>query len=106
MFYSHELTLTSSTLFFLLEIIKKKNIFRCSSLWTPPVSVLPPVAPPLLVPLSLAVPLPHPLPLSVAAGSAALAVPLSLTLTAAAHHGLCAPQEVVHTHVVVVLGGQ
>lgn len=83
---------------------KKRRIFRQSSGRTPRGAGSPAVAPPLLVPLSVAVPLPHPLPLSVAPGAGALAVPLSLALTAAAHHGLRAPQEVVHAHVVVVLG--
>lgn len=61
----------------------------------------PAVPPPLLVPLSVSVP--HSLPLSLAARPTTLAFTLPLTLTTAAHHRLRPPQEVVHTHVVVML---
>lgn len=65
----------------------------------------PAVPPPLLVPLSLPLSLPRPLALSLAPRDAALALTLTLALTPAAHHRLRPPQEVVHTHVVVVRTG-
>lgn len=65
----------------------------------------PAVAPPLFVPLSLPVSVPHSLSLSLAAGAATVTFTLPFTLTPAAHHRLRPPQEVVHTHVVVVRAG-
>lgn len=61
------------------------------------------VPPPLLVPLSFSVSVSYSLPLSVTAWAATLAFTLPLALTAAAHHRLRPPQEVVHAHVVVML---
>lgn len=63
----------------------------------------PAVPPPLLVPLSLSVSVPSTLSLSLAARPAAVTFTLPLALSPAAHHRLRPPQEVVHTHVVVVL---
>lgn len=61
----------------------------------------PAVAPSLFVPLPLPLPVPHSLPLTAWGTSLAFALPL--TLTPAADHGLRSSQEVVHTHVIVVL---
>lgn len=63
----------------------------------------PAVPPPLLVPLSVSVPLPRSLPLSITAWSSTLALPLALAFASAAHHCLRPPQEVIYTHVVVML---
>lgn len=70
------------------------------------ISQSPTIPPSLLVPLPLPVSVPPSLPLSLPARSTTLALTLPLTLAPAAHHRLRPPQEVVHTHVVVVLRGE
>lgn len=66
---------------------------------TPP--SLPAVPPPFFLPVS--VPPPVSLPVSAGLSGTSFSVSLSVSLSAAAHHGLSPPQEVVHAHVIVVL---